>query len=151
MILQDFKQLARWLFVGGVLAFAPLTAQAADDQSAAEEESVAEMVLKDCGIEIEDFCGTVTPGRGRIVACLYAHNDQLSELCEGALEIGIIQFKIIMSAVSHVAEQCSRDLEKHCEGLEVGGGQIYQCLVENKDNLEENCREAFAEAQDDLQ
>jgi len=35
--------------------------------------------------EIETYCKAVTPGEGRILACLYAYQDKLSGKCEYAL------------------------------------------------------------------
>ena len=35
--------------------------------------------------ELETYCKDVTPGDGRILACLYAHGDKLSGQCEYAL------------------------------------------------------------------
>ena len=38
-----------------------------------------------CQAEIETYCKDVTPGEARIMACLYAHEDKLSERCKCAL------------------------------------------------------------------
>lgn len=37
-----------------------------------------ETVAKGCQKEIEGFCKDVTPGQGRVLACLYAYGDKLS-------------------------------------------------------------------------
>ena len=42
-------------------------------------DNLVQTVAKGCQKEIETFCKDVTPGQGRILACLYAHNDKLSE------------------------------------------------------------------------
>ena len=62
----------------------------------------------------------------RIAACLFAHNDKLSEPCEGMLEIGLNQLSIILSTVNYVVEQCYRDIDKHCEGVVIGGGRLHR-------------------------
>ena len=38
-----------------------------------------------CQAEIETYCKDVTLGKARIMACLYAHEDKLSERCKYAL------------------------------------------------------------------
>ncbi len=144
MIVQTLKHLAQILIFGVVLVLTPLATSSA-------QESVAEMVLNDCKKELIDYCSTVTPGRGRIVACLLAHNDKLSDQCEDAFEVGLVQLTIILSTISYVIEQCGSDIDEHCEGVMIGGGRIQQCLSQNRDKLEQNCQTAFADAEESLQ
>jgi hypothetical protein len=144
MIVEMFKRQARLFLLGAAMVLTSFTAGYAQD-------SVAEMVLEDCAPELKYFCGTVTAGRGRIAACLYAHNDQLSEQCAISLSVGLVQFRIILAAVGHVVQQCRGDLDKLCEGVEIGGSQVYQCLNDNKDKLNEPCSAAFTQAKEDLQ
>ncbi len=143
MILQTLKRVAQIFLFGVVLVLTPLA-------SGSAQESVAEMVLNDCATELDDYCSAVAEGRGRIVACLYAHDDLLSDQCEGTLEVGIAQFRMILAAVGHVVEQCRTDLDKHCEGVEIGGGQVHQCLSENRASLQETCKAAFSKAEQEL-
>ena len=144
MIIQTFKHLAGIFFVGVLLVLTPLA-------SGSAQESVAEMVLKGCKKELVTYCSTVTPGRGRIAACLFAHNDKLSEPCEGMLEIGLNQLSLILSTVNYVVEQCYSDIDKHCEGVVIGGGRLHRCLSNNRDKLEQKCQIAFTQAEKDLQ
>jgi Golgi apparatus protein 1 len=143
MIVKTLKQIARIFFVGVLLVMTPLASSSA-------QESVAEMVLKSCKQELVSYCSTVTPGRGRIAACLFAHNDKLSENCEDMLEVGMVQLSIILSTVSYVVEQCYRDIDKHCEGVVIGGGRLGKCLASNRDKLEKKCLTAFSQAEKDL-
>ena len=144
MIVQTLKHLAQILVFGVVLVLTPLTSSSA-------QESVAEMVLNDCKKEVADFCSTVTPGRGRIAACLFAHNDKLSEQCEVAFEVGLVQLTMVLSTISYVLEQCGDDIDQYCEGVVIGGGRIQQCLSENRDKLEQTCQTAFSDAEESLQ
>jgi hypothetical protein len=144
MIVKTFKRQIRLSLLGAALVLTSFTAGYAQD-------SVAEMVLEDCAPELKYFCGTVTAGRGRIAACLYSHNDQLSEQCAISLSVGLVQLRMILAAVDYAVQQCRGDLDKLCEGVKIGGGQVYQCLSDNKDKLNESCSAAFIEVQDDLQ
>lgn len=144
MIVQTLKHLAQILVFGVVLVLTPLASSSA-------QESVAEMVLNGCKPELVEYCSTVTPGRGRIAACLLAHNDKLSEQCEVAFEVGLVQLTMILTTVSYVIEECSSDIDKHCENVVIGGGRLKQCLSENRDKLEEKCQIAFSEAEKSLQ
>ncbi len=46
---------------------------------------LADIGAEGCQAEIETYCKDVTPGESRILACLYAHGDKLSEGCKYAL------------------------------------------------------------------
>ena len=53
--------------------------------AAAAEQDLVQTVAEGCKTEMESYCTKVTPGQGRILACLYAHGDKLSAKCEYAL------------------------------------------------------------------
>lgn len=143
MIFEMLKRQAQLSLLAAGLVLTSFTTGYAQD-------SIAEMVLEDCELEIHDYCEWVTPGRGRIAACLYAHNNKLSEQCAVSLRVGLVQFRMILAAVEHVKTQCQGDLNKFCDGVEVGGGRVYRCLSNNKDKLNKSCSAAFAEAKEDL-
>ena len=144
MILQTLKHLAQSFVLGFVLVLTPLATSSA-------QESVAEMVVNGCKPELAEYCSSVTPGRGRIAACLLAHNDKLSEQCEVAFEVGLVQLTMILATVSSVVEECSNDIDQYCEGVVIGGGRVQQCLSENRDKLEPMCQTAFSDAEESLQ
>ncbi len=39
-----------------------------------------------CGEDVKKFCSTVTPGEGRIMYCMQAHEDKISDGCASALD-----------------------------------------------------------------
>lgn len=137
------KHLIQVFFFGLALLLTSLASSSA-------QESIADMVLDSCKMELTDYCGKVTPGRGRIVACLYAHSDKLADQCSLAIEVGVVQLNMILSAVSHVVDQCQYDLDNYCGDVEIGGGQMYLCMSKNRANLEPKCKAAFLEAEEDL-
>jgi hypothetical protein len=144
MTVKPFKQMTWTVLFGIILALPPLS-------SSTSQESVAEMVLNGCKQELVDYCSEVTPTRGRIAACLLAHNDQLSGQCEVAFEVGLVQLTMILSTINYVVEQCADDLDKHCDGVVIGGGLLQQCLSENREQLEPTCQAAFKYAEESLE
>ena len=55
------------------------------DATAAMQGPLAAQVREGCSPELARHCAEVTPGEGRLLACLYAHGDKLSGQCEFAL------------------------------------------------------------------
>ncbi|HET6565528.1 MAG TPA: cysteine rich repeat-containing protein [Xanthomonadales bacterium] len=47
----------------------------------ADAISTLEDIAEDCGADIQEFCGDVEMGDGRIAMCLQDHADELSEDC----------------------------------------------------------------------
>lgn len=95
---------------------------------AAGAQDLVQEVAEGCKTEIEGFCKDVTPGQGRMLACLYAHGDKLSGRCEYALYDAAVQLERAVAALTYVANECDADIETHCASVEMGEGRIVQCL-----------------------
>jgi hypothetical protein len=50
--------------------------------SANAQQDLVDTVANGCKTELEKYCNQVTPGQGRVLACLYAYGDKLSSKCE---------------------------------------------------------------------
>ena len=117
--------------------------------SASAMEALIESVATGCEKELTSFCAQVTPGEGRILACLYAHGDKVSGQCVFALYDAAAQLERFIGALTYVANECEEDLDTHCAAVEMGEGRIAQCLLDNKSKLNQRC--ATAIEQTDLQ
>ena len=84
----------------------------------------------------------MTPGRGRVLACLYAHEDKLSTRCEYALYDAAVQLERVISALSFLANECRDDLEKLCAAVAPGEGRLLECLDKNKEKVSDRCKQA---------
>jgi hypothetical protein len=129
----------------GAQAPAPAPAPAPGEEL--KKELTAE-VEKGCEAEIKSHCRDVTPGEGRIVACLYAHEDKLSGRCEYALYDATAQLQRAISAMSFVASECDADLNKHCASVQAGEGRLLQCLKDHRTELTDRCEAAFEDVED---
>src|SRR5512144_3345270 len=79
---------------------------------ASAQQKLAEQVAKGCDQEIKTYCKDVTQGEGRVLACLYAHEDKLSGKCEYALYDAAAQLERALNALAYAASECRDDLTK---------------------------------------
>ncbi len=105
-------------------------------------ESLVETVANGCKKELKSYCTDVTPGEGRILACLYAHGDKLSGQCEYALYDAAVQLERAVAALSYLANECDEDLEKYCSSVTPGQGRLIDCLDKNSKNISNRCNQA---------
>ncbi len=110
--------------------------------SANAQQDLVETVANGCKMEIEKYCGQVTPGQGRVLACLYAHGDKLSAKCEYALYDAAVQLERAVAALSYVANECDADLEKNCGSIEPGEGRLLECLEKHDKQVSGRCKQA---------
>ncbi len=106
-------------------------------------ESVIKSVATGCEKELKSYCANVKPGEGRVLACLYAHNDRISGRCEYALYDAAAQLERFVAALSYVVNECEDDLQKYCAAVRAGEGRLAECLLEkNKDKISDRCGQA---------
>ena len=105
--------------------------------------NIVEAVAKGCEKELASYCKDVTPGEGRILACLYAHSDKLTGQCEYALYDAAVQLERFVAALTYVANECDEDMDKFCANVAIGEGRILKCLDENASKISERCTQAL--------
>jgi hypothetical protein len=111
----------------------------------AAKHPLVEMVAKGCDHEITTYCKDVTPGEGRVLACLYAHEDKLSGQCEYALYDAAAQLERALTALTYVANECRDDLISYCSDIKPGEGRLLQCIDKNEAKVSQRCKQAMKE------
>jgi len=85
-----------------------------------------------CAADVDAFCGTVTPGKGRLALCMRAHEDQLSRRCWSTLrQVG----RNVERAVERIAESCWNEVRSLCGEKD----NIRQCVGQKKESLSATC------------
>jgi hypothetical protein len=131
---------------GAIYLGAPAIAQTpTQDVTAAMQGQLATQVSEGCSSELTQHCAEVTPGEGRLLACLYAHGDKLSGQCEYALYDAAARLERAISAITYVASECRAELETHCADVEVGEGRVAQCLKDHASELSPGCDQALTD------
>ena len=106
-------------------------------------DNVIDTVAKGCEKELTTYCKDVTPGEGRVLACLFAFSDKLTGQCEYALYDAAVQLERFVAALSYVANECDADLDKFCADVAVGEGRLLNCLDQNASKISERCTQAL--------
>jgi hypothetical protein len=125
------------------LAFAGTATAGPKGPVEAMTKGLVETVATGCEKELAAYCKNVTPGQGRVLACLYAHTDRLSGKCEYALIDAAAQLERAVSALAYVANECGGDLEKYCVDVPAGEGRLLDCIEKNDRKVSRRCKEAI--------
>jgi Golgi apparatus protein 1 len=104
--------------------------------------AASEKIKNGCNLDLQKFCGSVTPGEGRLMLCIMAHEDKLNAKCDYTLYQASRNLEHALDRIVEVADACSNEIEAKCAALPPGQGQIAQCLVANKASLTPACRKA---------
>ncbi len=122
-----------FLIMGGVLLVV---------NSGWAQQGLIETVANGCKDEIQKYCSQVTPGEGRMLACLYAFEDKLSGRCEYALYDAASRLERAVAALSYAVNECSADLKQYCSGVASGEGRLLDCLQKNDNKVSQRCKQA---------
>ncbi len=89
-----------------------------------------------CKADIEKFCKDVKPGQGRIVKCMKAHENELSQPCKDEIAADKEKSK-------EFVKNCKPDADKFCKDIKPGHGRIIHCLKQHQAELAPNCQTYF--------
>lgn len=92
-----------------------------------------------CQQELATYCKDVTPGEGRIIACLYAFQDKLTPRCEYALYDSVNQLDRTLTNLSYVVGECRDELKTVCSDIKPGEGRLLDCLDKNETKVSNRC------------
>jgi hypothetical protein len=110
---------------------------------AAEEQTLIDTVANGCKTEITTYCKSVTPGEGRVLACLFAHEDKLSGQCEYALYDAASRLERAVAGLNFAAQECGADITTLCKNVAAGEGRILECLEKNDAKVSKRCKDAL--------
>ena len=126
-----------------------LSAGAASAQSDVGKTIVEKLTAKiaklesACARDIKKYCKTVTPGEGRLIYCMQAHEDKISVKC--AFELGEAATSVQSSAdaLKDAVIACKAEINGVCGKTVPGKGRIAACLMANKSTASDGCKEAL--------
>jgi len=116
---------------------------ATEDPVQAGLQGALDTFTEGCQQELTTFCKDVTPGGGRIIACLYAFQDKLTPRCEYAFYDSVGQLDRILSNLSYAISECRDDLKSYCADIKPGEGRLLDCLNKNEAKVSNRCNYAL--------
>jgi|SRR5262245_8658115 len=114
----------------------------ASAQSSIRERVAAavQAVQEACAADVAKFCGSVTPGEGRVLLCMQAHDDQLSQSCQMGLYRASRGLEQALNRVERLADACWSDIEAQCANAD----RVGQCIMEKAGSLSPPCQAVVA-------
>ena len=96
-----------------------------------------------CAADIRKYCKDVTPGEGRMIYCMQAHEDKISPKC--AYELGETAESV--QATSDLLKDgviaCRAEIAGVCGKIQPGQGRVAACLIANKSTASKDCADAI--------
>ena len=112
-----------------------------------------ERAIEACEYELTHFCSTVTPGEGRLMMCLGAHEDKISVGCAVAVYEAAVAIDVLAGLIAAIGTACEQEIVDHCATpasdtefvVEVGQGQVVACLAALVAILGISCKSVISE------
>jgi Golgi apparatus protein 1 len=118
-------------------------------QSSSETSSkgskMLEKLQKDCKSDTQKLCKDVTPGEGRIAACLDSKENQLSSGCRetwNGTKVEVSQ-RLDKADVAF-RKNCGKDVQKYCSDVPSGRGRLLNCLDNYRSDLSSSCQKFYS-------
>jgi hypothetical protein len=108
-------------------------------------QNLAREVAANCKVELDTYCKDVTPGQGRILACLYAFSDKATDQCRDKVLEASEQIRLVGAAISYVGGECQEDINRYCKDVRPGEGRLMRCLETKEAALSPKCKSALKE------
>jgi len=96
-----------------------------------------------CATDIKKYCRTVTPGEGRMILCMQAHEDKISAKCAFELGEAAASVQTAADTLRDGVIACKAEINGVCGKVLPGQGRIASCLLSNKSTASAGCLEAI--------
>jgi hypothetical protein len=96
-----------------------------------------------CASDIKKYCKDVTPGEGRMIYCMQAHEDKISPKCAYELEEAAGSVQATADLLKDGVVACKAEITGVCGKIQPGQGRIAACLIANKSTASKDCADAI--------
>jgi Cysteine rich repeat len=133
-------------FLPLLLAFSVGSASGQADIAKTIQEKLTAKIKKfevACAKDIKKYCTTVTPGEGRMIYCMQAHEDKISPQCDYELEESASSVQTTADSLKDAIIACKAEITGVCGKTVPGQGRIAACLMANRSTASKGCEEAI--------
>ncbi len=109
------------------------------------QDALIDHLIDACEGDLHKYCSQVTPGEGRLLHCMAAHEDKISGQCEYAFYQTAALLEQLSVAIAYVAQECETEIQTLCRDVELGEGRILACLDEHSEEVGDSCKKAVAD------
>lgn len=113
------------------------------------QDTLLDYVLESCEADLEQYCSQVTPGEGRLLYCVAAHEDKISGQCQYALFEAAVLLSELADAILYLAESCESEIDTLCADVAMGEGRVLACLEESNAELGAACAAVLANTENE--
>jgi Cysteine rich repeat len=96
-----------------------------------------------CRGDIKKYCRDVTPGEGRMIYCMQAHEDKISPKCAFELGEAAASVQATQDLLKEGVIACKAEIAGVCGKIQPGQGRIAACLIANKSTASKDCADAI--------
>jgi Cysteine rich repeat len=96
-----------------------------------------------CAKDIKKYCRDVTPGEGRVIYCMQAHEDKISPQCTFELEDSLTSVQNSADDLKNAIVACKAEITGICGKVVPGQGRVAACLLANKSTASKDCADAI--------
>jgi hypothetical protein len=138
--------LARFGFLASLAVLSVGAASAQADITKAIQEKLAAETAKlenSCANDIKKYCSDVTPGEGRMLYCIHAHEDKISPKCSYDLEEAAADVQLSADLLKDAIGACKAEISGVCGKTQPGQGRLAACLFANRSTASKDCGEVL--------
>jgi hypothetical protein len=100
-----------------------------------------------CAKDIKKYCRDVTPGEGRMIYCMQAHEDKISPKCAYELGESASSVQTAADSLKDAVIACKAEIAGVCGKTVPGQGRLAACLMANKSTASDGCKDAIAKVE----
>ena len=100
-------------------------------EGALSTETLLSKIFESCKDDAAKYCRNAQPKQGRLLACIYDHDDVISFECGMALNEATLNLETGVDEWNTVFGACEADYEIHCPTSASGRSRILKCLSRN--------------------
>ncbi len=104
------------------------------------------LIAKSCGPSIEKYCAKENIGSRTIMDCLNSHKANVPQQC--FTDFAAVQASIAkrVAAQSEIFKTCAATAAEFCPGVQLGDGQLRDCLVQAKKVVKGACLQSLRDS-----